>query len=99
MWHTCRYACVPLAATILATAVCRIMNAPLNPGLIGRQAELAEIEQILAAARDGRGAVALVAGFSQFHFHRVFGAMVGETVHEFVRRVRVVGARRPLVGA
>lgn len=30
-----------------------------------------------------------IAHFSRFHFHRVFGAMVGETVHQFVRRLRV----------
>jgi AraC family transcriptional regulator len=48
--------------------------------------------------------LARVAGFSPFHFHRLFQAHVGETVHDHVRRVRVERAastmraspRRPL---
>jgi len=34
-------------------------------------------------------AVAQVACFSPFHFHRIFRALVGETVHAFVKRVRL----------
>lgn len=33
--------------------------------------------------------VASVANFSPFHFHRIFKAMVGETLHDFVKRVRL----------
>jgi AraC family transcriptional regulator len=33
--------------------------------------------------------VARVACFSPFHFHRIFRALVGETVHAFVKRVRL----------
>lgn len=33
--------------------------------------------------------VALVAGLSPFHFHRIFRALMGETLNEFVRRVRL----------
>ncbi len=33
--------------------------------------------------------LAEVACFSRYHFHRVFRALVGETVNEFVRRVRL----------
>ncbi len=33
--------------------------------------------------------VAAVAGFSPFHFHRVFAATTGETLHAFVTRVRL----------
>lgn len=33
--------------------------------------------------------VAEVACFSPFHFHRVFRALIGETLHEFVRRQRL----------
>ncbi len=33
--------------------------------------------------------VAKVACFSPFHFHRVFRAVVGETLHDFVKRVRL----------
>ncbi|HEV7553941.1 MAG TPA: AraC family transcriptional regulator, partial [Kofleriaceae bacterium] len=34
-------------------------------------------------------AVAQVACFSPFHFHRIFRALVGETLHAFVKRVRL----------
>lgn len=37
-----------------------------------------------------------VACFSRYHFHRVFRALVGETVHEFVRRVRLERAAHKL---
>lgn len=33
--------------------------------------------------------VAKVAAFSAFHFHRIFRALVGETLHAFVKRVRL----------
>lgn len=33
--------------------------------------------------------VAKVAAFSPFHFHRIFRAMLGETLHEFVKRTRL----------
>jgi AraC-like DNA-binding protein len=33
--------------------------------------------------------LAEVAHFSQFHFHRIFTALMGETVHAFVKRVRL----------
>ena len=33
--------------------------------------------------------LASVAGFSEFHFHRIFKAIVGETLNQFLWRVRV----------
>src|SRR5579883_3000665 len=33
--------------------------------------------------------VAKVACFSPFHFHRIFRAVTGETLHDFVKRVRL----------
>src|SRR5215475_12286984 len=33
--------------------------------------------------------VARTASFSPFHFHRIFRALVGETLHAFVKRVRL----------
>ena len=33
--------------------------------------------------------VAKVAGFSPFHFHRIFRSLVGESLNEFVKRVRL----------
>src|ERR1700704_2354142 len=29
------------------------------------------------------------AGFSSFHFHRVFKSLLGETLHQFVKRLRL----------
>lgn len=33
--------------------------------------------------------VAKAAGFSPFHFHRIFSSLVGESLHEFVKRLRL----------
>ena len=41
--------------------------------------------------------LAAVAHFSPYHFHRVFGALVGETVGHFVTRVRIEKAATLLV--
>lgn len=41
--------------------------------------------------------LAKVAHFSPYHFHRIFGAMVGETLHRFVQRLRVERAAAMLV--
>ena len=40
--------------------------------------------------------VASVAAFSSFHFHRVFRGLVGETLKEYVRRLRLERAARNL---
>jgi AraC family transcriptional regulator len=40
--------------------------------------------------------LAEVACFSRYHFHRVFGAMVGETLGQFVQRVRLERAAKLL---
>ncbi|MCX6092574.1 MAG: GyrI-like domain-containing protein [Candidatus Bipolaricaulota bacterium] len=45
----------------------------------------------------GLEALARVAGFSPFHFHRVFRAVVGETLNDFIRRVRVGAAANRLL--
>ena len=41
--------------------------------------------------------LAKVANFSEFHFHRIFRAMVGETLHQFVQRLRLERAASQLV--
>ncbi|MBN1446481.1 MAG: AraC family transcriptional regulator [Bacteroidetes bacterium] len=43
-------------------------------------------------------ALASVAHFSPYHFHRVFHAMVGETLNRFIQRVRCERAAAQLVG-
>ena len=44
-------------------------------------------------------ALAAVAGFSPFHFHRIFSGIVGETVHDFVQRVRLDRAAALMKGS
>ncbi len=41
--------------------------------------------------------LARVASFSRFHFHRLFGALVGETLNQFIQRLRVEKAASLLV--
>src|SRR5262249_10995900 len=41
--------------------------------------------------------LAAVAAFSPFHFHRVFAAITGETLSEFIRRIRLERAAGALV--
>jgi AraC family transcriptional regulator len=43
--------------------------------------------------------LARVANFSPFHFHRIFSGMVGETVKEYVRRLRLERAAWQLRGS
>jgi AraC family transcriptional regulator len=38
--------------------------------------------------------VARVACFSPFHFHRIFRSLIGESLNEFVKRVRLERATR-----
>ncbi len=41
--------------------------------------------------------LARVANFSPFHFHRIFSALVGETLNSFIRRLRVEKAASMLI--
>jgi AraC family transcriptional regulator len=41
--------------------------------------------------------IAKIAGFSPFHFHRIFTAMVDETINAYVRRIRLEKAAMMLV--
>ena len=41
--------------------------------------------------------LAHVAGFSPYHFHRVFKSIVGETLNDFIRRVRAQSAASQLI--
>src|SRR5271166_4441263 len=42
------------------------------------------------------GELAHVACFSEFHFHRIFGAVSGETLNNFTKRLRLEKAARLL---
>ena len=41
--------------------------------------------------------LANVAGFSRYHFHRIFGGMVGETLYGFIQRLRLEKAAMKLI--
>ena len=41
--------------------------------------------------------LAQVANFSRFHFHRIFGAMMGETLNHFIQRLRIEKAATMLL--
>ena len=41
--------------------------------------------------------LARIANFSAFHFHRIFASMMGETLNQFVNRVRLGRARASLI--
>lgn len=63
------------------------------------------IDRVLRYIREHRGAtfqleeLARVAHFSRFHFHRIFAAYMGETVAEYVRRIRLEQAALELLGS
>ncbi len=38
-----------------------------------------------------------VASFSPFHFHRIFSAFVGETLNDFIKRLRIEKAASLLI--
>lgn len=42
--------------------------------------------------------IAAHANFSAFHFHRIFGALVGETLNSFIQRIRLERAAQHLAG-
>ena len=52
----------------------------------------ANLDQELSLA-----SLATVANFSQFHFHRIFRAMVGETLNGFIQRIRLEKAAARLL--
>ena len=41
--------------------------------------------------------LAKVANFSRFHFHRIFRVMTGETLNQFIQRIRVEKAASQLI--
>lgn len=74
-----------------------------SPQARSRRAYVEGIARVMAYVHDHLdgdlrlATLAGVAGFSPYHFHRVFRAIVGETLHDFVRRTRAQAAARALV--
>ncbi len=42
--------------------------------------------------------LAKISGFSKYHFHRIFHAVIGETLNSFIRRVRLANSASKLTG-
>jgi AraC family transcriptional regulator len=74
-----------------------------DPGELRRQEYVGRINRVLDYVRGNISgdlrleSLARVANFSPYHFHRVFKAVVGETVNEHVRRVRAQRAASQLL--
>ncbi|UCF09605.1 MAG: AraC family transcriptional regulator [Candidatus Bipolaricaulota bacterium] len=68
-----------------------------------RQEYTARINRVMDYVRENLSGdlrletLASVASFSPFHFHRLFKSLVGETVHEYVRRQRCSAAAAKLI--
>jgi AraC family transcriptional regulator len=64
---------------------------------VGRVNRVMDYVQVNLAGDLRLGTLAQVASFSPFHFHRVFKSIVGETLGDFIRRVRVSTAAMRLL--
>ena len=75
----------------------------IDQGEIRRQEYVGRINRVIDYIRadlagDLRlGTLAQVANFSPYHFHRVFKAIVGETLNDFIRRLRAQRAASKLI--
>jgi len=73
-----------------------------EPGKHWREEYIARINRVIdyieahLAERLSLDRLAKVANFSPFHFHRIFGAMVGETLNQFIARLRTEKAAMQL---
>ena len=76
------------------------MNASTTKTTTEYQERIGAVLRYIAAHLDeplSLDVLAEVAGFSPYHFHRIFAAMVGEPVGSYVRRLRLDGAARQLL--
>src|SRR5262249_49767955 len=81
----------PGTATPRAPTSRAMPRKPVAPGASYAQ-RLDRVLDYIGDRLDGElslATLARVAGFSPFHFHRLFQAHVGETVHDHVKRMRV----------
>ena len=75
----------------------------IDQGEIRRQEYLGRLNRVLDYIRSNitgdlcLETLAQVANFSPYHFHRLFSAIVGETVNTFIRRVRLQTAASQLM--
>ena len=75
----------------------------IDQGEIQRQEYVGRINRAIDYVRENvtgdlmLETVAQVASFSPFHFHRIFKSVVGETLNDFIRRLRVQRAASKLI--
>jgi len=75
----------------------------IDQGEIRRQEYIGRINRAIDHVRENLTGdlrletVAQIASFSPFHFHRIFKSVVGETLNEFIRRLRVQRAASKLI--
>ena len=75
----------------------------IEQGELRRQEYMGRINRVIDYVRENIAGdlrldtLARVANFSPYHFHRVFKSVVGETVNDFVRRLRAQKAASQLV--
>ena len=75
----------------------------IDPAELKRQEYVGRINRVIDYIRDNLAGdlrldvLARVARFSPFHFHRVFKSVVGETLNDYIRRVRAQRAAGQLI--
>jgi len=75
----------------------------IDPAELKRQEYVGRVNRVLDYVREHLAeelrleALAQVANFSPYHFHRVFKTIVGETLNDYVRRVRAQRAASQLI--
>jgi AraC family transcriptional regulator len=85
------------------TPMSTISRYHIDPGRFRREEYIARINRVIDYIEERLDApltlteLAEVAHFSRFHFHRIFAAIVGETLNHFIKRVRIEKAATQLV--
>lgn len=75
----------------------------LDQGEMKRQEYVGRVNRVIDYVRENLTgdlsleAAARVANFSPYHFHRVFKSVVGETLNDFIRRIRAQSAASQLI--
>lgn len=73
------------------------MNSNYREEYIGRINRVIDYIQNNLGSQMDLETLAQVAHFSKYHFHRIFTAMVGETINSFIKRLRIEKAATQLI--
>lgn len=83
---------------LMAQALNSIQKEQLRKEYIGRINKAIDFIESNISENLNLDEVAEIANFSKFHFHRIFGAMVGETLNAYIKRIRMQRSASLLVG-